>query len=44
MERDRGWARETERLVKRGGREGKRQCRELALNPIALCGPTTGFY
>lgn len=28
------------------GREGKRerQCRELALNPIALCGTTTGFY
>lgn len=39
-EREKGgggeWDREKE--------EGKRQCRELALNPIALCGITTGFY
>jgi len=25
-------------------REGKGQCRELALNSIALCSATTGFY
>jgi len=27
-----------------GRKRGKEQCRELALNPIALCGITTGFY
>jgi len=34
----RGEENETER------KRGKEQCRELALNPIALCGITTGFY
>jgi len=36
--------RERKRRMGPGEREGKRQCRELALNPIALCGITTGFY